>query len=180
METLKIHDRKFSESINSHTIQSAVEKIAHELNHDLMYQDVVFVAVLNGAFMFTSDLIKQIKLNCRISFLKIASYEGVESSGTPKELIGINEVLKDKVLVVVEDIVDTGNTLNLILKHLHQHQPAEIKVVTLLFKPDSFEYNFKLDYVGFRIPSEFVVGYGLDYNGLGRNLNSIYTLAEEL
>lgn len=179
METLKIHDRKFSESINSHEIQSTVKKIAKELNRDLIDQDVIFVAVLNGAFMFTSDLIKQIKFNCRISFMKIASYEGVESSGILNQLIGINEELKDKVIVIVEDIVDKGNTLNLILKQLHQHQPAMIKVVTLLFKPDSFEYNFKLDYVGFRIPNEFVVGYGLDYNGFGRNLNSIYTLAEE-
>ena len=179
METLKIHDKKFSESINSHDIQSAVEKIAFCLNRDFKNKEVVFIAVLNGAFMFASDLLKRIDLNCRISFLKVASYDETGSRGTIIQLIGINEVLKDKSIIIIEDIVDSGNTLNMLLTQLRDHQPAEIKVVSLLFKPYSFEYTFKLDYVGFRIPNEFVVGYGLDYDGFGRNLSSIYTVANE-
>jgi hypoxanthine phosphoribosyltransferase len=179
METLKILDKKFSESINSHNIQSAIERIAFNLNRDFKNNEVVFIAILNGAFMFASDLLKQIDLNCKISFLKVASYNGTGRTGSINQLIGINEVFKDKIIVIIEDIVDSGNTLNITIQQLHKHQPAEIKVVSLLLKPDSFKYNFKLDYVGFRIPNKFVVGYGLDYNGFGRNLTNIYTEVDE-
>lgn len=180
METLKIHDKKFTESINNKDIQSAVEKMATDINADFKNKDVVFIAVLNGSFMFASDLLKLVKLNCRVSFIKVASYEGTESTGNLKQLIGLNEILRDKIVIIIEDIVDSGHTLNLLLSQLREHEPSEIKIVSLLFKPDAFEYSFKLDYIGFRIPKQFVVGYGLDYDGFGRNLPSIYTLIEEL
>lgn len=179
METLKIHDKKFTESINSKDILLAVERIAANINNDFKNKDVVFVAVLNGSFMFASDLLKLVKLNCRISFLKVASYEGTESTGNLKQLIGLNEILKDKIVIIIEDIVDSGNTLNLLLSQLRKHEPSEIKIASLLFKPDAFNYRFKLDYIGFRIPNHFVVGYGLDYDGYGRNLPGIYTVTEE-
>ncbi len=180
METVKIHDKKFSESISNQDIQSAVEEIALKLDKDFENKEVVFIAVLNGAFMFASDLMKQINLNCRITFLKLASYEGTEQSGAINQLIGLNETLKDKSVVIIEDIVDSGNTLNMLLNLLRPHQPSEIKVVSLLCKPDSFKYQFKLDYIGFQIPNKFVVGYGLDYDGFGRNLDRIYSIEDEM
>ena len=179
METVKIHDKKFSESISNQDIQSAVEKIALKLNKDLENKDVIFIAVLNGAFMFAADLMKHIDLNCRITFLKLASYDGTEQSGTINQLIGLNETIKDKTVVIIEDIVDSGDTLNMLLNLLDSHQPSEVKLVSLLFKPDSFKYQFPLDYIGFHIPNKFVVGYGLDYDGFGRNLDRIYSIEEE-
>jgi hypoxanthine phosphoribosyltransferase len=179
MESLKIHDKKFSESINASAIQEAIDKIATKLNCDFKEKEVFFLAVLNGSFMFAADLLKQIDFDCRISFIKVASYIGTESTGNINQLIGINETLTGKSVIIIEDIIDSGNTLNVILNELRKHQPTEIKIVSLLFKPDSFEYKFKIDYVGFRIPNEFVVGFGLDYDGLGRNLTSIYTVVEE-
>jgi hypoxanthine phosphoribosyltransferase len=179
MESLKIHDKKFSESIHSKKIQGTVGKIAAQLNHDLKDKEVVFIGVLNGAFMFASDLMKQIQLNCRISFIKVSSYAGISSTGSVINLIGLNEVIKGKTVVIIEDIIDSGKTLNFILSALKEHEPTEIKIVTLLFKPAAFKFNYKPDYVGYRIPNQFVVGYGLDYAGFGRNLTSIYTLVNE-
>ena len=156
-----------------------IERIADEINSDLKDKAVVFVVILNGAFMFASDLYKLITLDSRISFLKLASYQGTTSSGQVKQLIGLNESLKDKTVVVVEDIVDTGHTLNSIIKQLKGFDPNDIKIASLLFKPDSFQYKYKIDYLGFSIPNDFIVGYGLDYDGFGRNLDSIYTIINE-
>lgn len=179
MESLKIHDKKFSETITAQKIQTAVEKIAAELNRDFKEREVVFIAVLNGSFMFASDLLKRIDLNCKISFVKVASYDGTVSKGVVNQLIGLNESIKNKAVVILEDIVDTGNTLHVILNYLQKLKPQEIKIASLLNKPDSYKYEYKLHYVGFYIPDKFVVGYGLDYNGFGRNLRSIYTIIEE-
>jgi hypoxanthine phosphoribosyltransferase len=178
MKTVQILDKKFSLSIPANEIQLKVEMMADQINSDLKDKAVVFVVILNGAFMFASDLYKLITLDSRISFLKLASYSGTSSSGSVKQLIGLNESLKDKTVVVVEDIVDTGHTLDSILKQLKGFDPAEIKIASLLHKPEAYLHNFKIHYLGFNIPNDFIVGYGLDYEGFGRNLDSIYTLCE--
>ncbi len=179
MKTVQILDKKFTVSIPANEIQVRVEQMAEQINNDLNDRAVVFVVILNGAFMFASDLYKLITLDSRISFLKLASYQGTTSSGQIKQLIGLNESLKEKTVVVIEDIVDTGHTLESILKQLKGFEPDEIKVASLLFKPDSFQYSYKIDYLGFSIPNDFIVGYGLDYDGFGRNLDSIYTIINE-
>lgn len=179
MESITIHHKKFRLSISSGKIVAAVNTLASQLNKDLEGREVVFIAVLNGSFMFASDLMKKIRIDCRISFVKLASYEGTENTGHLNRLIGINEVLTDKTVVIIEDIVDSGNTINTLIEQIGKLQPAEIKTVALLFKPDAYEYTHKIDYTGFRIPNTFVVGYGLDYDGLGRNMDGIYTLVEE-
>jgi hypoxanthine phosphoribosyltransferase len=176
MNSVKILDKHFSESIPNSKIQLRVEQLANEINKSLSQEEVVFLVVLNGAFMFASDLYRKINFESKISFLKLASYEGVKSCGEVKQLIGLNETLKGKTVVVIEDIIDTGNTLSSILKQLKSFEPAAIKIATLLFKPDACKHNFKIDFVGFSIPNDFIVGYGLDYNGLGRNLDSIYSI----
>lgn len=179
MKTVQILDKKFSISIPANEIQLKVEQIALEINADLKDNNVVFVVILNGAFMFASDLYKRISLESRISFLKLASYSGTSSTGQVKQLIGLNESLKDKTVVVIEDIVDTGHTLDSIIKQLNGFDPAEIKIASLLHKPDAYLHNHKIHYLGFNIPNDFIIGYGLDYEGFGRNLDSIYTLVEE-
>ena len=132
--------------------------------------------ILNGAFLFAADLFRQISFPARISFVKLASYKGTSSSGAIKELIGWNEDLRDKTIVVIEDIVDTGNTLERIVEELAMRKAAEIKIAALLYKPEAYKKKITLDYIGFEIPNDFVVGFGLDYDGLGRNLPSVYTL----
>jgi hypoxanthine phosphoribosyltransferase len=179
MKVVQLLDRKFKLSIPANEIQLKIEQIADQINSELSGSDVVFVVVLNGAFMFASDLYKLIRFDSRITFLKLISYAGTKSSGTIKQLIGLNESLKDKVVVIVEDIIDSGNTLDSIIIQLNGFEPAEIKVAALLHKPDVYKFKHKIDYPGFTIPNDFVVGYGLDYDGFGRNLNNIYTLVEE-
>lgn len=176
MNSVKLLDKEFGVSISKEKIHDAVLKMANKLNSDLKGKDVIFIGILNGCFMFASDLFKLIKLDCRITFLKVASYQGTRSTGTVKSLIGINENIKDKVVVVLEDIVDTGETLENILSQLKGYEPAEIRIATFLFKPDAFKKSYKVDYVGIEIPNDFIVGYGLDYDGYGRNLPEIYTL----
>jgi len=179
MAAIKILDKHFEISIPAETIQKRIKELATEVNTDLAEKDVVFLVILNGAFMFASDLYKSINLECKISFLKLASYQGTTSSGEVKQLIGLNEVIKDKTVVIVEDIVDTGHTLKSIFNQLGGFEPAEIKIASLLFKPESFQYDYKIDYLGFSIPNDFIVGYGLDYDGYGRNLESIYTITNQ-
>lgn len=176
MKTVQILDKKFTVSIPANEIQIKIEQMAGQINDDLNDKEVVFVVILNGAFMFASDLYKKVNIDSKISFLKLASYQGTSSTGAVKQLIGLNESLKGKTVVVVEDIVDTGHTLDSILKQLGGFEPADIKVASLLFKPDSFLYEYEIDYLGFSIPNDFIIGYGLDYDGFGRNLDSIYTI----
>ena len=136
---------------------------------------MVFLGILNGAFLFAADLFRRINFPARISFIKLASYQGTSSSGSIKELIGWNEDIKNKTIVVVEDIVDTGNTLERIVDELVIRKAAEIRIAALLYKPDAYKKQIPLHYIGFEIPNDFVVGYGLDYDGFGRNLPSVYT-----
>jgi hypoxanthine phosphoribosyltransferase len=175
---VKVQDKHFEPFIPEDKIQQEVTRIAEEMNHDLASKDPIFLGILNGAFMFASDLYKQLGFPCQITFLKLASYSGTQSTGTVKQLIGINRDLKDRVVVVLEDIVDTGVTLETIIRQLSGYQPAEIKVATFLHKPDATVKEVKLDYVGMKIPNDFILGYGLDYDGYGRNFKEIYRLVD--
>ncbi len=175
---VNVYGKIFREIISEEKIQAVVIDLAIKLNSDLQGKEVVFLGILNGAFMFAADLFRQIRLPCQINFLKLASYQGGASSGMVRQLIGINQELKGKTVVILEDIVDTGTTLNHIMMQLRGFEPAEILVATFLFKPEVYEQEFKLDYVGLEIPNRFVIGYGLDYSGFGRNLGSVYQLAE--
>lgn len=176
---IKVNDLVFETSISQEKIQNQVKNIADQMNKDLAAKNPIFLGILNGAFMFASDLFKLITVPCQITFLKLASYEGTKTTGSVKQLIGINQDLKDRTVVILEDIVDTGITLDTIVRQLSGYQPREILVATMLHKPDALTREVKLDYVGFEIPNEFVLGYGLDYNGYGRNLPEIFTLVEE-
>lgn len=176
MNTVRILDKEFELCIPSEKIQEVVARMAGQMNADLAGNEVVFMPILNGAFMFASDLLRRIGFACQISFLRLASYEGTASSGSVKQLIGITEKLHGKTVVVIEDIVDSGQTLDYILRQLSAYEPAEIRVAALLFKPESYRYSYPIQYTGMEIPAQFVVGYGLDYEGYGRNLEDIYQL----
>ena len=176
MKEIRILDKKFREYITEDALKSRIKELSVQMNTDLAGKDVVFLGILNGAFLFAADLFRCIDLPARISFIKLASYEGTSSSGTIKELIGWNEDIRNKTIIIVEDIVDTGNTLERIVDELVIRKASEIKIATLLFKPEAYTRDIPLNYVGFEIPNDFVVGYGLDYDGFGRNLPSVYTL----
>jgi hypoxanthine phosphoribosyltransferase len=175
-DTINVHGKEFELFIPASEISGMVDGLAIKLNHDLKGKDVVFVGILNGAFIFASDLIRQIKMNCRISFVKMESYKDTHTTGRVETLIGLGAEIKGKTVVVVEDIIDTGLTLEEVLKQLRSHQPAEIFVVALLFKCDACIKDVRIDYLGREIPNNFVIGYGLDYNGYGRNLRDIYKI----
>jgi hypoxanthine phosphoribosyltransferase len=175
---VKVHNKRFGLFISEAQIQSEVTRIADQMNRDLAEKDPVFLGILNGAFMFASDIYKQLHFPCQITFLKLASYSGTQSTGTVKQLIGINLDLKDRCVVVLEDIVDTGVTLETIIRQSNGFQPKEIRVATLLHKPNATEKDVKLDYVGMEIPNDFIVGYCLDYDGYGRNFKEIYQLVD--
>jgi len=176
MKEVQILDKKFGEFIPEHKIQEKIHELAAQINKDFSGKEVIFVGILNGAFMFASDLFKRIELKAQITFIKLASYTGTSSSGDIKELIGWNEDLKNKSVIIIEDIVDTGVTLEHTINNLIIRNVREIKIATLLFKPASFKKLIHIDYIGFEIPNDFVVGYGLDYDGLGRNLPSVYKI----
>ncbi len=178
MKEITILDRKFREMIPESDIGIRIAEMAEEINRDYEGREVVFLVILNGAFMFASDLFRKIRLDAKISFVKLASYEGTRSSGNVRELIGVNEDISDKHLIVVDDIIDTGHTLEAIIEELSKRRVAGVKVAALLFKPAAYLKNIPVDYAGFKIPNDFVVGYGLDYEGYGRNLTSIYTLTK--
>ncbi|HEX2394584.1 MAG TPA: hypoxanthine phosphoribosyltransferase [Bacteroidales bacterium] len=178
MYKITLLDKQFSLFIPPEKIQSEVQHIADRINEDLKDEEVVFIGILNGAFMFASDLLRKIDLNAQVSFVKLTSYQGTMSSGKVKSLIGINEDLKDKSVVIIEDIIDTGNTIESIINQIKGFRPRQVFVATLLFKTELYTKDFKIDYVGFRIPKDFVVGYGLDYQGYGRNLRGLYKIIE--
>ncbi len=178
MKQVTILDKTFGVSIPEEQIQEAVKTLANRMNSELKNKDVIFIGILNGCFLFAAELFKNIELDCQITFLKLASYQGTTSSGNVKRLIGINENLEGKTVVIIEDIIDTGNTLESIIKQLKGYEPAEIKTATLLFKPSAYTKDLPIDYIGIEIPNEFIVGFGLDYDGYGRNLRDIYTLIQ--
>jgi len=176
MKEIQILDKKFREFISEQDIQERIKGLAVMINNDYKNKEVIFIGILNGAFMFAADLFKRIDIKAKISFLKLASYSGTNSSGDVKNLIGCNDDLKDKSVIIIEDIVDTGITLEYIINGLKEKDVKDIKVASLLLKPESYRKSIPVDYTGFEIPDNFVVGYGLDYEGFGRNLSSIYTL----
>lgn len=174
MNSIKIHDLTFEIQITSTAIEQAVSEVAQKINNDLKGKKPLFLAVLNGSFMFASDLLKKITIECEISFVKVASYEGTSSTGEIKGLIGVNENIKGRTVVIIEDIVDTGNTVENVWNELKNKGAVEVKIATLLFKPLAYTKTLPIDYVAIKVPNDFLVGYGLDYNGLGRNLADIY------
>jgi hypoxanthine phosphoribosyltransferase len=176
MHTITIKDKEFKPYIEESDINLAIKSMAGKINEDMAEVKPLFLVVLNGSFMFAAALLKEITFPCEISFIKLASYHGTQSSGEVNELIGLSEDIKNRNVVIIEDIVDTGVTLEKINQVLSSKDVKSIKVVTLLFKPESYKKNIPVDYSGFKIPNDFVVGYGLDYDGFGRNLKDIYVL----
>ncbi len=179
MKTVKVHEKEFSIFIDAEKIDEAVTAVAEQINRDLAGETPLFLVVLNGAFMFASDLVKKITIPCDISFVKLSSYVGTKSTNTVRELIGLDEVLHDRTVVIVEDIIDTGITMGVTMEKLKKLEAKEVKIATLLFKPDAFRMSYPIDYVGLEIPNDFIVGYGLDYNGHGRNFSDIYKIIEQ-
>jgi hypoxanthine phosphoribosyltransferase len=176
MSTLKVHDKEFIPYITSQQIEEQVTRVAAEINKDYEGKKPLFIAILNGAFIFAADLFKKINVEAEICFIKLASYKGVKSTGKVITAIGLDAELYNRDVIIVEYIVDTGKTLSQFLPQLEHHHPASLKVASLLHKPSATVHSIKIDYLGFTIPDKFVLGYGLDYDGLGRNLKEIYQL----
>jgi hypoxanthine phosphoribosyltransferase len=178
-KVIQIHDKSFELFIGQDEIKSEINSLGNTLNNDYTDKDLVFIAILNGAFMFASDLMKVVNLPCEISFVKVSSYQGMNSSGRVDELIGLSTSIKGKHVVLVEDIVDTGITMDKLFTLLQVEEPASIEIATLLYKPEAHKGTYVPKYIGFSIPNSFVVGFGLDYNEHGRNLPEIYQLKGE-
>jgi hypoxanthine phosphoribosyltransferase len=175
---IHLHDKTFERFISSKEIKFAIKNIAKQMDDDFFEEVPVFIGVLNGSFAFLSQLMKHYKGNCEVDFIKVASYEGTKSSSQVNELIGLNRNLEGRTVIIVEDIVDTGITIEELKAALKKQNPKYLKVATLFLKPDVYKKEVKLDYVGIRIPNHFVVGFGMDYNGLGRNLKDVYQIVE--
>jgi hypoxanthine phosphoribosyltransferase len=176
MPLIKVHDKTFGPYLSEKDIQQQVKKIAAAINADYAGLRPMFIAILNGSFMFAADLFKNLTIDAEICFIKLASYKGTTSSGQVITAIGLDVDLIGKDIIILEDIVDTGKTLNEFLPKLLHQQPASLKIAALLHKPDALKFPIRIDYLGFTIPNKFVVGYGLDYDGLGRNFKDIYQL----
>jgi hypoxanthine phosphoribosyltransferase len=175
MNKIQIADKEFEILLENENINKRTRLIGIQLNVDYEDKCPLLIGVLNGSFLFMGDLIKELTISCEVAFIKVSSYKGTESSGEVKEVFGLPEDLHNRDIILVEDIVDTGLTLNHILEKVKLQQPASVRVCSLLYKPAALMYPIpELEYVGFEIPNEFVVGYGLDYNGLGRNLIDVY------
>ena len=173
---MKVRDKNFKPYMSGKEIADIVASLAKQLNNDLRDKDPLFLGVLNGSFIFASDLLRAIDFDAQISFIKMSSYSGTSTTGTVKQLIGINEDLTGRTLVIVEDIVETGISMEKLLAMLREKNPADIKICTLFFKPGKFQKDFKIDYIGKSIGDDYIVGYGFDYNGYGRNLDQIYVI----
>ncbi len=178
METIKVKDKVFEISITAKEIQLAIIKMALKIDEDLNGKNPLFLIVLNGAFVFAADLLRNIKMDCEVSFVKLSSYVGIQSTNTVRELIGLDKALTGRTVVIVEDIIDTGVTMAHTLPKLKDLGAKDVKIATLLFKPDAFKKSFKIDYIGMEIKNDFIVGYGLDYDGFGRNYAEIYKIVE--
>jgi hypoxanthine phosphoribosyltransferase len=172
-------DKQFVPYISATEISDRINHVAAAINKDYAGKNPIFIAILNGSFMFASDLFKAISIEAEICFIKLASYKGTKSTGNVITSIGLDEPLKDRHVIIIEDIVDTGRTLNMFLPQLHNQQPASLKIAALLHKPEALEFPLAIDYLGFSVPNKFLLGFGLDYDGLGRNLPEIYQLTEE-
>lgn len=178
MDTIKVCDKEFRVSIPESVIQQRVKELAARISHDLAGKEPLFLGVLNGSFIFASDLFRDITIPAQISFVKLASYEGTASTGVIKEVIGLSESIQDRVVVIVEDIVDSGLTMQKLVENLGTRHPAEIHICSLFVKPGNLKVPLDIEYSAFEIPNDFIVGYGLDYDGFGRNTRSIYTVVD--
>jgi len=178
MEKVKVHDKYFEMFISQEEIETRIKKLADVMNKDLADKNPLFLGILNGSFMFAAELFKNLSIDCSISFLKLASYQGTSSSGNIKQLIGLNENLSGRTVVIIEDIIDTGITMEDIVKQLKGFDPERILIASLLLKPEAYNNCYPVNYCCFEIPNDFIVGYGLDYNGYGRNLKHIYKIVE--
>jgi len=176
MQRVTLKDKTFVPYITSDKILESVKQVAQKINTDLANENPLFLVVLNGSFMFAADLLKEVTIPCEISFIKLASYHGTTSTGTVTEMIGLTEEIKGRTVVVIEDIVDTGVTIEKLVVLLTKKEVKQIKIASFLLKPEAYKKETKIDYVGMEIPNDFVVGYGLDYDGLGRNMKNIYVL----
>ncbi len=179
MQRVTLKDKTFVPYITADKIAESVKKMAVKINTDLVNDMPLFLVVLNGSFMFAADLLKEVTIPCEISFIKLASYHGTSSTGTVTEMIGLTEEIKGRTIVVVEDIVDTGVTLEKLMILLTKKEVKQVKVASFLFKPEAYTKDRVVDYVGMEIPNDFVVGYGLDYDGLGRNMKEIFVLEKK-
>ena len=185
MDSIKIKDKSFRVSIPEAEIKTRVKALAEQMSKDLEGKNPIFLTVLNGAFIFAADLMREMTIPmremtipCEISFVKLASYQGTTSTGKVKEVFGINEDLSGRTVVIVEDIVESGQTMKQMIESLGTRNPESVRICTLFFKPEKLKEDLNLDYVAFRIPDDFIVGYGLDYDGLGRELKDVYTIVE--
>lgn len=179
MSTIKIHDKKFRISYPEAEIMENVKNVAERINKDMAGKNPLFLAVLNGSFIFAADLMRMITIPCEISFVKLASYQGTMSTGKIKEVFGINEDISGRTVIILEDIVESGLTIKRMIDTLGTRNPASVHICTLLLKPERLKVNLNVEYAAMSIPNDFIVGYGLDYDQQGRNLRDIYTLVEE-
>jgi hypoxanthine phosphoribosyltransferase len=175
---IQLHDKQFVPFISAKEIDFAITKMVAQVQDDFGDEIPIFIGVLNGSFMVVADFLKKYKKHCEVSFIKMASYEGIETSHDVKQLIGLNQDLTGRSVVIIEDIVDTGNTVVELKEMFKKQNVKHLKIATLFFKPEAYKKDVKIDYIGIRIPNKFIVGYGLDYDGLGRNLSEVYQLAE--
>lgn len=178
MSTIRVHDKEFEPYISAEAIAGKIKSIARRIEQDYDDRKPLFIAILNGSFMFAADLFKEISIEAEICFIKLASYKGTKSSGHVITAIGLDVDLIGRHVVILEDIVDTGKTLSEFLPQLEHQQPASMRIAALLHKPEATVYPITVDYLGFDVPNKFLLGYGLDYDGLGRNIPSIYRLVE--
>ena len=179
MSVITVHGKNFKPFLTAEEIQQTIKRLADEITRDYNGKRPLFIAILNGSFMFASDLFKEITIEAEINFIKLASYKGTKSTGNVITSIGMDENLNSRHVIILEDIVDTGKTLTEFLPQLRNQQPASLKIAALLHKPEALKYPIAIDYLGFSIPNKFVVGYGLDFDGLGRNIKEIYQLSED-
>ncbi|MCF8307767.1 MAG: hypoxanthine phosphoribosyltransferase [Bacteroidales bacterium] len=177
-ERVKLHDKEFEKFIDREKIKEAVEKVSSEINRDLADKNPLFLVILNGAFVFAADLLRRYPHDCDISFIKLSSYLGTKTSHTVREVIGLDTNVKDRTVVLVEDIIDTGITMEHIVAQMKNMEAQDVRLATLLFKPHAFEKDFTIDYIGMEVPNDFIVGCGLDYDGKGRNLPDLYKIVE--
>lgn len=178
MSNVQLHDKKFKPFITKEDIHAAVLRMASEIQTDYEGKNPIFIGVLNGSFLIVADLVREFSGDCEVSFVKMASYEGTNTTGVVNELIGLNQDITDRHVVIIEDIVDSGNTVVKLVDLISKDNPASLKIATLLFKPNAYKKDIPIDYVAIEVGNEFLVGYGLDYDGLGRNLKDIYIITE--
>jgi hypoxanthine phosphoribosyltransferase len=172
--TISLHDKQFSPYLSAPQLAAAIQGLATRINQEYAGRQPLLVAVLNGSFMFTADLMKALTVPCEVAFIRVASYEGTSSTGEVKEIMGLLEDVAGRDLIIVEDIVDTGHTMRALLDLLRAKNPASLEVATLFLKPECLQHELDIRYVGLEIPNDFIVGFGLDYDGLGRNYPDVY------